>query len=395
MKAKIGSVIFFDIVGYSVNHDPMQVKITQKFMKCLAAMIGKLWKCKLKKNKNNPYIILPTGDGAAIIIFDAPKNFLNREIVSLYLAARVLIYAKINKIGIRCGIYSGEIDIINDPYGDINVSGSVINMASRIMDAANSGQVLAHSGETGFIRRLGDEKDYNISNMHFKISESNFEVLAKHNVLLPVKSITGQLKINSRWTSFGDKKEPEGKWHLQIEPPILTYDQHGILQKKIPPFELLIKHKKLAFIGANNNTLLESFKKAIKNSPKKVWDSIDIFFLSDEKLNWITTPERTVSQLIKEKNITINNFNKLLSKYTKSYSLYEFESPFYFASYWDWEQKGGRIHVSTQIWGIDIKIAPALDYIWKTSKPTKQYNLFKEGLENLKQISKKIINLED
>jgi class 3 adenylate cyclase len=130
-ELEIAHVLFVDIVGYSkrlVNEQTALIKRlidlvrgTEQFRKAESA--GKL-------------ITIPTGDGMALVFFTAPD-------------APVRCAIEINqadkedpKIELRMGIHSGPVDRVADVNKRINVAGSGINTAQRVMDCGDSGHIL-------------------------------------------------------------------------------------------------------------------------------------------------------------------------------------------------------------------------------------------------------------
>src|SRR5215813_9820749 len=144
MPTKIGTVVFFDLVGFSTHTDPRQVDMAQRFMHALREGLTSLWENAPTKAEHSPYRVLPTGDGAAVVVWEGTHRHPRREESALWLAGWILAWAKTQSppIGIRCGINSGELDLILDPYQEYNVCGAAINIAARIMDAEQSGQLL-------------------------------------------------------------------------------------------------------------------------------------------------------------------------------------------------------------------------------------------------------------
>lgn len=390
MATKTGTVVFFDLVGFSTHTDPKQVKMAQSFMNALRDGLTHLWRSPLSKEEHSPFRILPTGDGAAIVIWEKAPKHPKREYTALWLAGQMLAWARTQspQVGIRCGVNSGELDMILDPYQEHNVCGAAVNVAARIMDAANPGQLLV--SRENFVQRLSSDNQSSFPDFQYTVAPETYEILAKHHHLLTVQSITGKIYRDSEWIEFGLPEEPLDKWYLQIEPPILAVDDYGIKQLKKPPVELLKKHKKIAFVGATNDALAESLKEVLRQEPGHRWESIEVFFLTDERFDWMETPERNAASQREDKKKAIRDLRDIIPKHTRSWGFYEYDRPFFFASYWDWEQPGGRIHVSSQIWGANIKDRPAFDFVWRTREPTSQYKAYRDGLEKLRRIAQPI-----
>lgn len=385
MKSRTGIVVFFDLAGFSASTDPSQVRVAQAFMDMLRKELKDLWKAVPSKRTDSPYFVLPTGDGAAVVVWDKSPTQPSREYTSFWIAGKVLVWGQnqVPRIGIRCGINKGDLDLVKDPYADLNVCGAAINVAQRIMDGAQSGQLLIHDA---IAQRLDPDHEDARTDFHYHLEPTVYEVLAKHNVLLKVRNITGEFREGRRRVPFGMTKEPADRWHLQIEPPILALDAFGVRQKKEPPAKLLLKHSRIAFVGATNHQLAGMFSKVCALKKRKLWEGIQVFFLADEQLIWM--PGETPKALRIAKKDAIAKLKPILSKRAKKWEILEYDQPFYFASYWDWEKPGGRIHVSPYIWGADVSVCPALDYTWITAQPTRHYEAYRDGLQHLRLVAR-------
>ena len=175
---------------------------------------------------------------------------------------------------------------------------------------------------------------------------------------------------------------------MQVEPPILDLDPYGVKRLKKPPVELLLKHSKITFVGSTNDQLAAMVQQAIQENASKIWEDIAIFFLTDDRLSWLATSARPHDVLKAEKAKAILDLKDILTKSTKRWEFFEYDRPLYFASYWDWDKPGGRIHVSPYIWGANVRVCPAFDYIWLTSRPTLEYQAYVDGLQCLRQLAR-------
>ena len=388
MDTRTGTVVFLDLVGFSTTPDPAQLAVAQSFMKALGDELQALWQKAPARKDITSYLVLPTGDGAAVIIWDGAPGHPRREFSALWLAGKMLVWAKsqVPPVGVRCGINSGELDFLNDPYGLPNVCGAAINVAQRIMDAAQQSQILAHH-ET-FAQRLLPAEGMSRTDFRYTIDATTHEILAKHLHLLKVHGITGSFTDTDGEKAFGIGGEPANRWYLQVDPPILHLDAYGVKRLKKPPVELLLKHNNIAFVGATNDQLAAMVQEALQGNPTKVWENVVVLFLTDDRLGWLATGTRTHDVLKADKAKAILDLKDKLAKRTKQLEFFEYDRPLYFASYWDWDKPGGRIHVSPYIWGADIRVCPALDYSWITSHPTPEYQAYVEGLRCLRQLAK-------
>lgn len=127
---EIGHVLFIDTIGYSKLLLDEQREIQDRLNRIvrgtdqfrIADTAGKL-------------VRLPAGDGMALVFFNSPE-------APLKCAIEISRALKDLEIPLRMGIHSGPVNIVKDVDERTNVAGAGINMAQRIMDCADSGQIL-------------------------------------------------------------------------------------------------------------------------------------------------------------------------------------------------------------------------------------------------------------
>ena len=122
---------FMDIVGYSKKSTAMQKKV----MDDLIAIV-KGTQSYQQAQRQGKLIILPTGDGMALVFFN-----------SVHAAFRCAVDVgkkcyKSADIGLRNGLYTGPVVPVKDINDNPNVSGHGINMAQRCMDAGDNDHIL-------------------------------------------------------------------------------------------------------------------------------------------------------------------------------------------------------------------------------------------------------------
>ena len=245
------TILFVDLEGYSKTTNLTQRHITRAFMNTLSNLLTFCYGTLPSRANVNDYVILPTGDGAAVVVIRPParrvlydtedeaaaaaevehnaadissshatfsvlpskkgrlsglhcsscsrKSLLTTEETALWIGSSLLLWAESLQIGLRVGLNSGELSIVEDPYGDPNVCGDAINMAARIMDTALPGQILS-STET--VQKLQSSHkscgnyDFLCSkcpNMNYEVASKPSEVVVKHGVTTNVQSITAEL----------------------------------------------------------------------------------------------------------------------------------------------------------------------------------------------------------
>tara|TARA_B100000214_G_scaffold280114_1_gene209820 strand:+ start:737 stop:2329 length:1593 start_codon:yes stop_codon:yes gene_type:complete len=122
---------FMDIVGYSKKTTGEQKKCTDELIDYV-----KSTQDYKKADRQGKLIILPTGDGMALVFF----NSVTAAFKCMVDVGR-LTY-KHSSIGLRNGLYSGPVVPVKDINDNPNVSGTGINMAQRCMDAGDNDHLL-------------------------------------------------------------------------------------------------------------------------------------------------------------------------------------------------------------------------------------------------------------
>ncbi len=153
-------------------------------------------------------------------------------------------------------------------------------------------------------------------------------------------------------------------------------------QFKVPPLLLLATYQKIAFIGATNWQLAKMMEKAFQERGEKSWDQIHLFFATDELLKQVEYGKRDPQQ---ERDQSEAEFIELLGqgRWAKRWAIYRFSGPPVFASYWDWDRRGGRIHISPALLGTVIGKCPSSDHIWHDKNPTDHYEKYVKHLQVL------------
>ncbi len=163
---------------------------------------------------------------------------------------------------------------------------------------------------------------------------------------------------------------------------------------KYPPIVLLAAHHSITFVGSTNKWLAGALKKALEHREGRAWERIDIFFASDNLLKQVERYDKDSEtkwpweRLKEERNEHIEILKTLFREnqsMIKSASFRYFHGPALFASYWDSDARHGRIHVSTQLLGMDIGVCPATDHIWLREEPSPAYLRYQDHLRMLEK----------
>jgi class 3 adenylate cyclase len=171
--------IFLDIVGYS----------HQRSVEAQADIIGilnKLVRDSVKEHHidQERLIYLPTGDGICLALLgvETPYDILIR--ISLLILKKLDAYNEktldeMRRFKIRIGVNANVDNIVTDINGKRNVPGAGINLAQRVMNAADANQILASEAVYETLR-------YREKYMH---AFNSFTAQIKHGVQLRVHQL--------------------------------------------------------------------------------------------------------------------------------------------------------------------------------------------------------------
>jgi len=139
------TIMFLDLVGYSVRSVDDQVALKKLFNELIAKA--------LKGVPEETRIAIDTGDGAAICFMGDPEEALH----SAMLLRDLLSQRYGNLLSVRIGLHMGPVRVISDINDRVNVVGDGINVAQRVMDFAQGNQVLVSRSYYDVISRITDD----------------------------------------------------------------------------------------------------------------------------------------------------------------------------------------------------------------------------------------------
>ena len=147
-KTILCSIVFLDMIDYSIKPDAEQVDVKDKF--------NRLINFALKDVAQNDRIIVDTGDCAAIACSGSPED-------ALFIALAIrdeIIKTNVNSkqpLFVRFGINLGTVRVTNDINSQPNIIGDGINVAQRIMSFAQPNQILVSRSYFEITSRLSQE----------------------------------------------------------------------------------------------------------------------------------------------------------------------------------------------------------------------------------------------
>src|SRR5688572_2213232 len=124
-QTRVCSVLFIDIVGYSMRTVAEQLELKHACNELLTQALGEVGE--------QERILLDTGDGAAVTFLGAPEN-------ALFVALRSRDSA--GDLSLRLGVNLGPVRQVHDLNGKDNIVGDGINVAQRVMSFCEPGELL-------------------------------------------------------------------------------------------------------------------------------------------------------------------------------------------------------------------------------------------------------------
>ncbi len=374
------TIVFTDIVNFSGKSTVEQRQLIESVTAELTPELRTL----LAPPLDTPSLVaLPTGDGVALAFLHRPnkpwdRSTILRVILRLHQWAHRQ-YSPAHSVGLRVGVHVGAVELVTDINGKANVCGDTINYAQRVMDAAGPRQTLF--SETAFGEYVGADSPVFVTPPFSEALKASFcgpiEVYGKHELQMLVYKLV--LKPPQLYWS---NEDPAAKHLMLVSLTPLPKKVVGSFSEHVQ------QATQIAFIQLTGDRFIASFDKGnIKFSKqlKRFW-----VFMPDPQMYaglHLTEPQafpKLVRQCVGKWQ---DFFAKLRSQFTKAdFKLGLFKEPPYLgASFIDWEQPGGRIHVSPYVWNVAAPNCPGYDLCWLGRKPSPIYETYVEGLQYLHQ----------
>jgi TolB-like protein/class 3 adenylate cyclase/Tfp pilus assembly protein PilF len=131
LQLEIAHLLLIDVVGYSKLLVNEQIELVQELNQ-----IVRRTECFQVAEKSGKLIRVPTGDGMALVFFRSPE-----EPVQCALEISKALKDSPN-IQLRMGVHSGPISQVTDVNDRVNVAGTGLNVAQRVMDCGDAGHIL-------------------------------------------------------------------------------------------------------------------------------------------------------------------------------------------------------------------------------------------------------------
>jgi class 3 adenylate cyclase len=380
------TVVFTDIMDFSQKSTEDQKELVE----ALNAEVSHELRPFLLPPYERPQVIaLPTGDGMALAFVHYDQRGWTCETVFRLVhrlqewAFRKTTASDSGPVALRFGIHAGPIEFVTDINGRPNICGNTINYAQRVMDAANGMQVLL--SEEAYRELVGVE-----TRALKRPFEASFagptQVTVKHGQQIPVYSVR-----LSKAAPFWDNDDPEAKWWLSISPtPMPKERDAGFIERR-----QAARH--VAFVQLTGMNFIREYEEAHKAGKEILSRDLERF--------WVFMPAPETYKGLGGGQISgakdpiggyIQKWKGLLKAVGKRRPNAELKLGLYrtigfYASYLDWGQKGGVVHISPYIWGVAARDSPGFDLFWRGDEPTFAYKAFCDGLNYLHRTTQNIL----
>lgn len=376
------TILFVDIVGYSRKSAVNENKLLQMFNAALRPHVRALFRLKPEQ-----LLCLPTGDGVALTFLhvNGQRRWSIEAVVDIIfdLQAWARMTSKPgSQVALRIGVHVGSVEPFKDINGRPNVCGIAINLAQRVMDAARPRQVLF--SEDAVREYVGKETNvWKLSAQRHKLFriEGPFEIQVKHNEMLSIYRLLPEGVKGHGWNS----EDPEVKFWLSVSPTPSSKPLVGSFSDR------LSRSTDIALIQLTGARLLSSLRQgrvSLGPNLRRLW----VFLPADRFC--VTPAGKPDTKIIAALKRSTNEWRKFAAMLRKQNTNAKVEvrrfdaPPFFGASFLDWEQPGGFIHISPYIWGVEASQCPGFDIVWAGRKPLPLYKTYVSGLLDLHRQSK-------
>src|SRR3989475_8980616 len=131
IELEIAYVLFIDIVGYS----KLLIDQQRRLLEVLNEIVRGTEQFH-KAEANHRLITIPTGDGMALVFYNAPEAPVE---CALEISRAVKEHPELK---LRMGVHSGPVSGVVDVSGRANIAGAGINIAQRVMDCGDAEHIL-------------------------------------------------------------------------------------------------------------------------------------------------------------------------------------------------------------------------------------------------------------
>lgn len=351
------AIIFVDIVGYSKRS-----QADQKAMVDAMTRIAREEVADLTSAWAPGVVMLPTGDGLAVVFLDTAGDWLHRVRRALRLAACLL--HGMPEVGgfLRVGVHAGEVGKVDDVNNRRNVFGAAINMAQRVMDAANDGQCLISEAAwdpcVGGVT-AGEWFDLLPDDMaKARVHLTPHTVMVKHGRHASVRVVD----LEWQKSLLTGEEAPRSKDQTVLE--FTPLPKNGERFR-----ETLAGARQIAFVQVTGGTMLPLLQpEELRAELTHLW----VFMPSAQALASVAA--RVPLQAPESQDATIAAWEELLKTVHHRHPKADVHlgimdaTPGFGASMLDWDGPDGRLHISPLVWGTPLAETPGYDIRWNQNR---------------------------
>jgi TolB-like protein/class 3 adenylate cyclase len=144
IELEIAYVLFIDIVGYS----KLLIDQQRRLLELLNEIVRGTEQFR-KAEASHRLITIPTGDGMALVFYNAPEAPVECAL-EISRAAR-----EHSELKLRMGVHSGPVSGVVNVSGRANIAGAGINIAQRVMDCGDAEHILLSKHVAEDLEQLG------------------------------------------------------------------------------------------------------------------------------------------------------------------------------------------------------------------------------------------------
>lgn len=358
------AILFVDIVGYSKRSQADQEAMVEAMTRIAREEVA-----DLTSAWTPGVVMLPTGDGLAVVFLDTAGDWLHRVRRALRLAVSLLHGMREVEGILRLGVHAGEVGKVDDVNNRRNVFGAAINMAQRVMDAANDGQCLI--SEAAWDPCIGGVTAGEWFDLPPDDTAKAQVQLTPHTVMVKHGRHASVRVVDLEWqkTLLTGAEAPRSKDQTVLEFTPLPKDGERFR-------ETLAKARQIAFVQLTGETMLPLLQ------PEDLRAELTHFWVLMPSAQALTpVAARVPLHAAAPQDTTIAAWDELLKTIKQRHPTADVHlgilnaTPGFGASMLDWDGPEGRLHISPHVWSTTPAETPGYDIPWsqnlrpKVAKP--------------------------
>lgn len=286
------------------------------------------------------------------------------------------------------GIHSGEVEIVNDVNSRRNVCGDAINMAQRVMSAANDAQVLF---SVEFVRQhIGEDKTITIEHetQRFTLATRRaVQVYVKHGRVIEVVPVALHDEQGQSIPGWDDSiLDSTRVLPVHLTPLPIDLGAASLTTQEGSFADRLAKARSIALIQLTGENLLGK----IERGEIQFSEALERLWIFMPHIDTVPVYENSVLMAqLQNLEACINRWRTVLMQIKVQrpqarIKLGLFKGPAFFGgSFLDWEQTGGQVHISPYVWEVPARECLGFDLERRGQEPHPVLAGYVRGLDAL------------